>query len=77
VYNTSCREGISKIFNGTLPHSSYYPSKIAKKKICIVDSGFDTKHPDLLNINVTAGDAAPFEPHDICAHGTVSTKYVH
>jgi len=52
--------GVSRIFNGTLPEPSYLPKTI-NKPICVIDTGFDTTHPDLLNINVTSADGQYME----------------
>jgi len=51
-----------------LPEPSYLPKTI-KKPICVIDTGFDTTHPDLLNINVTSADGQDMEDCGIY-HGT-------
>lgn len=67
--------GLERIFNSSIPKSSYFPSKEPTKKICIIDSGFWTDHPDLTNVIVTPADAnqtmADMQQDTCNDHGTV------
>jgi serine protease len=58
--------GLSMIFGNKFPSS--YPTSVYKQ-VCIIDSGFDSSHPDLSSIAVTSADGGSTD-YDGCSHGT-------
>jgi serine protease len=58
--------GLKMIFENNFPSS--YPTSVYKQ-VCIIDSGFDSAHPDLASIGVKSADGGNTE-YDGCSHGT-------
>jgi subtilisin family serine protease len=58
--------GLNMVFQNKFPSS--YPTKVYKQ-VCVIDSGFDSRNPDLANIAVKSADGGSTE-YDGCSHGT-------